>query len=287
MEIEPQIMYKTLLQDIKKIRDDVNKRLTQTTNTITLNGYRQIGRLLSESPLMDKSAEKTTIRLAKDLLIEVTLLRRMLQFYRIWPLASPQEEAPALTWSHYKLLLPLSGEGELSFYFQKAARENWSVRLLTEKIKHGAFETAKENMMLSQQKNMPEETPVLSRKPNACHVYAGEVTRIVDGDTLVMSIDLGFDVWTKKRIRFRGINTAEMTSEDETEKTRAVAAKHFVEKKLPVGTSITIQTFLTDLHGRYVADVFYLPGEKNKEAIFKDGLFLNQELLNAKLATLI
>lgn len=39
--------------------------------------------------------------------------------------------------------------------------------------------------------------------------YWAEVIRVVDGDTVDMLIDLGFDVWVKQRIRLLGIDTAE------------------------------------------------------------------------------
>ena len=55
--------------------------------------------------------------------------------------------------------------------------------------------------------------------------YSAEVLRVVDGDTLDCRIDLGFDVWVKKRIRFYGINTPESRTRDLEEKKRGVAAK--------------------------------------------------------------
>ena len=55
--------------------------------------------------------------------------------------------------------------------------------------------------------------------------YSAEVLRVVDGDTLDCRIDLGFDVWVKKRIRFYGINTPESRTRDLEEKKRGLAAK--------------------------------------------------------------
>ena len=55
--------------------------------------------------------------------------------------------------------------------------------------------------------------------------YSAEVLRVVDGDTLDCRIDLGFDVWVKKRIRFYGINTPESRTRDLEEKKRGIAAK--------------------------------------------------------------
>mgnify|MGYP001167820678 CR=1 FL=1 len=55
--------------------------------------------------------------------------------------------------------------------------------------------------------------------------YSAEVLRVIDGDTLDCRIDLGFDVWVKKRIRFYGINTPESRTRDLEEKKRGIAAK--------------------------------------------------------------
>ena len=55
--------------------------------------------------------------------------------------------------------------------------------------------------------------------------YSAEVLRVIDGDTLDCRIDLGFDVWVKKRIRFYGINTPESRTRDLEEKKRGLAAK--------------------------------------------------------------
>lgn len=107
---------------------------------------------------------------------------------------------------------------------------------------------------------------------------------VVDGDTLVVNIDLGFNVWTKARLRLRGINTPELKSRDSTTQRHAQEAKKFVENQLGTVERIVVQTFQTDVYGRYVADVYYRPGEKDKEVIAVKGKFLNQELLDKGLA---
>ena len=41
------------------------------------------------------------------------------------------------------------------------------------------------------------------------YVYRAKLMRVVDGDTIDAMIDLGFDTWIKRRIRFKGIDTWE------------------------------------------------------------------------------
>jgi len=55
--------------------------------------------------------------------------------------------------------------------------------------------------------------------------YNAILDRVIDGDTVDATIDLGFDTWKKTRIRFYGINTPESRTRDLEEKKRGLAAK--------------------------------------------------------------
>ena len=55
--------------------------------------------------------------------------------------------------------------------------------------------------------------------------YKAIVNRVVDGDTIDVTIDLGFSVWKKMRVRMEGINTPESRTRDLEEKKRGLAAK--------------------------------------------------------------
>ena len=78
--------------------------------------------------------------------------------------------------------------------------------------------------------------------------YSCRIVKVVDGDTVDIDIDLGFDVWLKKqRIRLYGVDTPESRTRDLEEKKYGLAAKAFVEKHLPVGST---QTLRTKLDGR-------------------------------------
>ena len=50
--------------------------------------------------------------------------------------------------------------------------------------------------------------------------YNAKVTHVVDGDTIDLSIDLGFDIWYNSRVRFLGIDTPESRTRDLEEKKR-------------------------------------------------------------------
>ena len=55
--------------------------------------------------------------------------------------------------------------------------------------------------------------------------YNALVDRVVDGDTIDVTIDLGFKVWKKMRVRMEGINTPESRTRDLKQKKRGLAAK--------------------------------------------------------------
>ena len=56
-------------------------------------------------------------------------------------------------------------------------------------------------------------------------IYRGKLERVVDGDTIDALIDVGFDIWVKKRIRYKGIDTWESRTRNLEEKKLGLAAK--------------------------------------------------------------
>lgn len=64
------------------------------------------------------------------------------------------------------------------------------------------------------------------------HGYSCKLIRVIDGDTCDAMIDLGFDTWVKKRIRFHGIDTWESRTRDLDEKAKGLAAKSFTKDML-------------------------------------------------------
>ena len=57
------------------------------------------------------------------------------------------------------------------------------------------------------------------------YIYRGKLERVVDGDTIDALIDVGFDIWIKKRIRYSGIDTWESRTRNLEEKKLGLAAK--------------------------------------------------------------
>tara|TARA_Y100001938_G_scaffold40238_1_gene55742 strand:- start:524 stop:892 length:369 start_codon:yes stop_codon:yes gene_type:complete len=79
--------------------------------------------------------------------------------------------------------------------------------------------------------------------------------KIIDGDTIDAEIDLGFDIKTKKRIRFMGINTPESRTRDLEEKARGLAAKDRVKQLLDGCDNITLQSHGVGKFGRCLGEL--------------------------------
>ena len=86
--------------------------------------------------------------------------------------------------------------------------------------------------------------------------YKCVITKIIDGDTVDVDIDLGFDCWLRKqRIRLYGIDTPESRTRDKQEKRYGLAAKRFVMDFIPVGSSAILKTKEKGKYGRYLGDL--------------------------------
>jgi|TARA_R110000824_G_scaffold159471_1_gene333853 micrococcal nuclease len=87
------------------------------------------------------------------------------------------------------------------------------------------------------------------------HEYSATVVRVIDGDTVDVDIDLGFDCWIRKqRIRLSGIDTPESRTRDKQEKIYGLAAKKYVQGFLALNTVVTIKTVEKGKYGRYLGD---------------------------------
>lgn len=91
------------------------------------------------------------------------------------------------------------------------------------------------------------------------YFYKAEVKKIIDGDTLDIVIDLGFDTLRKTRVRLYGINTPESRTSNPEEKLLGLAAKEFVEQWIDKNKfQVKIQTILdkNEKYGRVLALVW-------------------------------
>jgi len=97
--------------------------------------------------------------------------------------------------------------------------------------------------------------------------YACKVLRVVDGDTIDVNIDLGFNIWHRGRVRMAGIDTPESRTRNLEEKKLGLASKARL-KELLKGQKVSIQcTKEKGKFGRILADVMVGDTNINKQLI--------------------
>ena len=88
-----------------------------------------------------------------------------------------------------------------------------------------------------------------------------EIPALATTDTLYLDIDLGFEVIRRQRIRLARVDAPARDTTD------GVRGRRFVREQLAVARSIVVKTVKTDLHGRYVAHVFYALNNRGKRQL--------------------
>jgi micrococcal nuclease len=81
--------------------------------------------------------------------------------------------------------------------------------------------------------------------------YVRKVEGIVDGDTIDVLIDLGFDILFASRVRLAGIDTPESRTKDLAEKKLGLEAKEYLKYKLKDSKSVKIKTEKMDSSEKY------------------------------------
>ena len=92
------------------------------------------------------------------------------------------------------------------------------------------------------------------------YIYRGKLERVVDGDTIDALIDVGFDIWIKKRIRYSGIDTWESRTRDLAEKAKGLEAKARNKELLMEVSSkpgyFRLKSYGVGKYGRVLGEIF-------------------------------
>ena len=94
------------------------------------------------------------------------------------------------------------------------------------------------------------------------YIYRAKLDRVVDGDTVDALIDVGFDIWFKKRIRFMGLDTWESRTRDLEEKKKGKLAKERTRQLLEEVSSkpgyFRIKSHGLGKYGRVLGEIFIM-----------------------------
>ena len=85
--------------------------------------------------------------------------------------------------------------------------------------------------------------------------YDAEVTKIIDGDSVWLIVDVGFRMSYKYNFRLSCINTPELRSSDPEIKVAAYEAKDRLAELIPVGTQVKVRTAKAGKYGRWLAEI--------------------------------
>lgn len=110
------------------------------------------------------------------------------------------------------------------------------------------------------------------------HEYRCKIRKIVDGDTVDVDIDLGFNTWiNNERVRLYGIDTPESRTRDLEEKKFGLYAKSIVEKYLPVGSNQTLVTHLDKVgkFGRTLGEFKMFDIEQDRQTTINEFMIRN------------
>ena len=100
------------------------------------------------------------------------------------------------------------------------------------------------------------------------YIYRGKLERVVDGDTIDALIDVGFDIWIKKRIRYSGIDTWESRTRNLEEKAKGLEAKARNKELLMEVSSkpgyFRLKSFGVGKYGRILGEI-YIEDKEGKQ----------------------
>jgi len=260
--------YNKLLADLRRIIREGKEEAERAATQALIESYWSIGQRISKEKLNTRAGYHNAIvgDLSADLDIDVRTLQRTVIFYRTY---KRPPHVKGLTWAHYRVLMQLQDADERAFYEDLAIDDSLSAKRLTVAIKGDRYaDDAAE----------PIELP---RPTDPSYLYKAEPRDIIDADTLLLDVDLGFEVIRRQRIRLARINAP---ARDTPEGARG---RRYVREQLAVARAIVVKTIKADLHGRYVAHVFYAFNNRGIERTFLEGRYLNQELVGKGFARVV
>ena len=110
------------------------------------------------------------------------------------------------------------------------------------------------------------------KKEISKYEYKATLVRVVDGDTCDALIDLGFNTWVKKRIRFMGVDTWESRTRNLEEKKKGLAAKEYVKDLLENSDEgkFLLKSHGVGKYGRVLGELFVKGHESSVNELLKE-----------------
>ena len=99
------------------------------------------------------------------------------------------------------------------------------------------------------------------------YTYKAKLVRVINGDTLDIEIDLGFDLVTRQRLKLYGINTPDSKSPDNDIKQKGLDVKNRLIEVLPKEFTVTTILNKRGKYGRILGNIYIVDEKNNKVCI--------------------
>lgn len=103
---------------------------------------------------------------------------------------------------------------------------------------------------------------------NSLYYFKAKCYEVIDGDTAKFMIDVGFDTYRDKRVRFLNIDTPERGQDNYKE------ATDFVKERI-LNKEVIIRTYKSDNFGRYLGEIWYYDEKHDKYRLLSNDLLDN------------
>jgi endonuclease YncB( thermonuclease family) len=259
--------YLKLAGDISTLISTTKENIKTFAKNQLVQAYWQIGKRIELEKMSENANYSALIigNLSTDLGIDRKTLTRSVQFFKAYPKNPP--EAGTLSWSHYRYLITINDEGLRLDLEEKAKNEGWSAGKLGVELKNIKGSDGE----ISSKK--------IQRPTKANYLYRATIVDVVDGDTLILNVDLGFDVFKKQRIRLAQIDALEMKTME------GQKSFEYLRDLTASLDEVVVRTNKVDIYGRFIGDVFYpLTSQsetsgQSKIEIFEKGIYLNEKIV--------
>ncbi len=263
--------FERLLNDVGALVVGGRERAEAAAGHVLAVTYWKVGERIQREELSSRAGygEGVMARLADELDVAQATLRRAVQFARMYG----QAPEPGLSWAHYKELLTVADDRARARYEALALSRGWSKREL-----HTAIAERVVDAEGSGRRTRKGRRP--ARPVDGSFLYRCDVLRVIDGDTLLVHVDLGFSVIKLQRVRLSGVDAPAART------AAGKRAAQWVQEQLARAEAVVMRTEKAgDVHGRYVAHVFY-SGDRSASAeeVFRSGAYLNGALVGEGLA---
>jgi len=257
--------YTKLLTDLRRIIGEGKQEAERAAAQALVDSYWSIGKRIHKEKLVTRAGYHNAILtdLSADLGIHLRNLQRTVTFYRTYRRPPTLE---GLSWAHYRVLMQLQDPDERAFYEDLARADTLSATRLRTAIQGARYDSA--------ERERTGKPVLLPRPTDPSYIYKAEVRDVIDADTLLLDIDLGFEVIRRQSIRLARIDAPDRDTKE------GAAGRRFVRKQLAVARTVVVNTRKYDIHRRYVAHVFYAFNNRGIESTFLKGRYLNQELID-------